>query len=102
MNEKIVMPTNQALVNGLHEKLVQYKARVINPKKSERARNDAELKAFVLEALIAKGTLDLEFTAQFAAEQLGDKFTPEGFKQAWDVIDDYCQTGGQNCDKQIV
>ena len=96
------MPTDQALVDGLHAKLVQYKARQINSEKSESTRNDAALKALILDVLIAKESVELEFMGQFAAEQLGDKFTPEGFVKAWEVIEDYCLSGGQNNTKQIV
>jgi len=87
------LPSNKKLLEQLQRKLEEYKNR-LDPYKHPVLLSDPYCKIAVLERLLKRGKI---IPSKIREEIKNESwFTAERFYAACWVIDDYCQTGGQN------
>jgi hypothetical protein len=61
----------------------------------QRGTEESKYKYLVLKRVIAKGTVSLEEATQWVLEFVGENFSPTYFRNAFNVIEEYCK-GGAN------
>lgn len=96
----IILPERRR--KQLELKLDEYKARLVeresasNPE--EQLKPDSKLiyKIFVLDRLLQDGSVKLNSLSLELKKELGNSFNKNLFTRACIVIQDYCETGGEN------
>jgi len=90
---KIILPENKELREKLERKLKEYETRVKNADK-ERARIGAQNKIAVLKELLSNGIVEAAVLKKRVIQE--EWFDEDKFENAMWVINDYCETGGEN------
>ena len=91
----IVLPENETHKTQLRRKLEEYKGRV-KPFRAPELQMDTIYKMTVLERLLRDGQVNTWELSREIAKTYGSDFDGHAFNNACGVIEDYCETGGQN------
>jgi len=90
---KIVLPKNKELREKLERKLKEYEVRLKNADR-ERTRIGAQNKIAVLKELLDNGIVEASVLKKRIIQE--EWFDEDRFENAMWVINDYCETGGEN------
>lgn len=91
----IELPTDEARVAQLRRKLAEYDGRVLDTAKSLHQRFGAVCKQALLARALTNGRVVVEEVEQELRDYYGDNFEYLRFRNAYDVVSDYCLTGGE-------
>jgi len=101
---KIILPQSSTIQNKLKNKLSEYEKRVSKLKKIYINNPDLSynsipgIKALITKRLYQRGEVETKAIAKEITEEYG-KLDHEEFNVAASVINDYCNTGGENTKK---
>lgn len=91
----ILLPSNQARLARLKDKLTEYRRRLDAFKPPEQ-QIGTWMKIEVLEKLLTEGAVKTWDFSRELAEKYRSSFSPYDFANACAVIEDYSKTGGAN------